>query len=96
MDNDKGGLRRAEQAAMEAMTGKQGWTYHDLPRLPISEFERFIEIIGAENIHWITVAHYPAKGDVPALKRGQIMISPAGKQRGDTYANNLKGATDGQ
>ena len=35
-------------------------------------FDQFIEIVGAKNISWLTLADY---GDT---KRGQCLISPAG------------------
>ena len=78
---------QAEQDAMQKMTNKPGWRYHDLPRLSYEAFNKFIELAGEGNLHWITFALYPAKGEMPATKRGQVMISPDGLER---LADHLK------
>lgn len=58
---------------------EQGYAYKDLPRLTPEYFEKFIELVGEDNIVWLTFADY---GDT---KRGQILISPAGLDRISDY-----------
>jgi hypothetical protein len=55
--------------------GKPDWTYKDLPRMVPELFYTFIEIVGEENLHWITMANY---GDT---LRGQVLISPVGMEK---------------
>ena len=79
----KGPLQRAgvgwEHADAEPFLGEtllaDGWRYVDLPRMRPNLFDQFIEIVGAKNISWLTLADY---GDT---KRGQCLISPAGLAR---------------
>lgn len=55
--------------------GKPDWTYKDLPRMVPELFYTFIEIVGEENLHWVTMANY---GDT---LRGQVLISPVGMEK---------------
>ena len=79
----KGPLQRAgvgwEHADAEPFLGEpllaDGWRYVDLPRMRPNMFDQFIEIVGAKNISWLTLADY---GDT---KRGQCLISPVGLAR---------------
>lgn len=64
------------------------WTYHDLPKLSLADFDRFIEIAGESNLKWITIAEY-RNGDTFS-KRGQVMISPKGMENCRNYTKNLK------
>jgi hypothetical protein len=52
-----------------------GWVYRDLPRLSYEMFDKFVDIVGEENMVWLTEADY---GD---SKRGQLLVSPAGMER---------------
>lgn len=54
---------------------EQGYAYKDLPRLSLEYFDKFIELVGEDNIVWLTFADY---GDA---KRGQVLISPEGLER---------------
>lgn len=52
-----------------------GWVYRDLPRMAPWAFDAFIDLIGPDNLVWLSLADYGAS------KRGQCLISPAGQQR---------------
>lgn len=54
----------------------EGWAYRDLPRMTPEYFDKFTEIVGADNIEWLTRAEYH-----DGSKRGQLFISPAGMDR---------------
>lgn len=51
--------------------GKPDWTYKDLPRMTRPVLEDFIELVGKDNIEWITFADY----DDDSV-RGQVLLSP--------------------
>lgn len=57
-----------------------GWEYRDLPRMSPEYFDKFMALVGPENIRWLTFADY---GDT---KRGQCFISPTGLQHLRDYA----------
>ena len=61
-------------AAMAKAAGKPDWTYKDLPRMTHEVFSEFVDVIGDDNLHWLTVADYG-----PTI-RGQVLISPAGME----------------
>lgn len=69
-------IMEAEQEMFREHTGLTDWFYKDLPKIEEKLFNKLIETIGEENIHWITQAEYTHVGKV--YKRGQIMISPTG------------------
>lgn len=54
-----------------------GWVYRDLPNLSLENFDKFVSIVGVNNIEWLTLAQrsWP---DGAITKRGQCLISPAG------------------
>lgn len=56
--------------------GLPDWKYMDLPRTTEEIFNEFVELVGEENIKWVTKAKYK-NGD----RRGQILLSPAGAER---------------
>lgn len=51
------------------------WTYRDLPRLTHKLMEEFKQLVGEENLYWITYADYGK------TVRGQVLISPDGMTR---------------
>ena len=59
-----------------SMAEYRDWHYRDLPRMTPELMEEFREIIGDENLKWITFAKY----DYGTSVRGQVLISPAGMQ----------------
>jgi hypothetical protein len=61
--------------AMAKAAGKPDWKYVDLPRMTHEFFNEFVNIVGEENLHWLTVAVYSS------TTRGQVLISPAGRMR---------------
>lgn len=61
-----------------------GWVYRDLPQMAPEYFAQLIELIGADNIAWITRATY-ANG----YQRGQMLVSPDGMAR--VRAHNAAG-----
>lgn len=52
-----------------------GWVYRDLPRMAPEYFDELINLIGDENIVWLSLANYGSS------KRGQMLISPEGMER---------------
>lgn len=63
-----------------------GWTYGDLPPLSYAEFRDFVGIAGAANLVWLSKAVDRQFG----TKRGQYIISPAGKAALDAYIARQK------
>ena len=64
----------------------QGWVYRDLPKMMPEYFDQLVGIIGEENIKWLTFAIYEGWGENGEdLKRGQLMISPAGIENVKQY-----------
>lgn len=59
--------------------GMEDWEYRDLPKMRSDFFDQFVELIGEENIRWITKAHYVRNGET--YERGQMWVSPAGLDR---------------
>ena len=57
--------------SLPASMGFPDWTYKDLPRMTPELKDEFVELIGEENIKWITFAEYD-DGSV----RGQVILSP--------------------
>lgn len=53
-----------------------GYVYRDLPRMTEPYYSDFINLLGDDNIVWLTKAAYP-----DGTQRGQILISIAGQQR---------------
>jgi len=49
-----------------------GWEYRDLPRMSLEMFDKFVVIIGEENIRWLSSA------SGTDWKRGQMFVSPKG------------------
>lgn len=68
----KGGLMEQWQA--------EGWEYGDLPRMSVEYFDKFVGIVGADNLRWLSIATYG-----PNSKRGQYFISPAGRENLRAY-----------
>jgi hypothetical protein len=77
-------LTRADLDAMPLPDGEpiigetiraDGWVYKDLPRMSYEYFDKFVAIVGDDNIKWLTMADY---GNA---KRGQLFISPEGIAR---------------
>lgn len=66
----------ALKADLDAMPLPDRWVYRDLPRMTPEYFDKFIEVVGVDNIEWLTRAEYP-----DGAKRGQLFISPAGMNR---------------
>lgn len=64
----------------EPITGKtyraDGWFYRDLPQMAPEYFNDLLDLIGADNIAWITRATYPN-----GYQRGQMLVSPDGMAR---------------
>jgi hypothetical protein len=95
--HDKLTNRSPAQTAMDAwplppgepIKGKtymaDGWTYGDLPRMAPAFFDQFVEIVGAENLRWLTLANYG--GPNGPSKRGQYLMSPEGQDRLREYAH---------
>ncbi len=69
--------------------GKPGWRYADMPNLDKEHFDKYVGILGEENIHWLTLAErrWP---DGTITWRGQHLISPEGQARGAAYAKDMK------
>lgn len=85
---------KAEQEAFQEMMGLPGWRYHDLPKLTCADFDRFVEIVGEDNLQWITLAEYGPYKDRPALRRGQVMMSPEAVRRAEAYASGIAARSD--
>lgn len=64
-------LQEASDALAEA-AGVPGWTYRDLPRMTPEVMKQFIELVGSENLKFLTYADYGKS------VRGQVFISPKG------------------
>lgn len=76
--DDWGGLPAGEP--IEGKTYRaDGWIYRDLPRMSHEYFDKFVELVGEENIAWITLADYGF------TKRGQLLISPTGMANISAY-----------
>lgn len=78
---------------MAESLGKPDWLYGDLPKLTREYFDKFIELVGEENIQWITYAEYPANfakwNNPEPLYRGQYLVSPDGQARAKKYTDSL-------
>ena len=74
----------AEQSLAKSL-GKPDWTYRDLPRMHPEALDSLIQIIGEDEIFWITSAEYK-DGSV----RGQILISPLGMKALEMYSNGVR------
>lgn len=77
-----------EEAHKELATelGFPGWTFRDLPRMSLDVYEKLINVIGIDNIHYLAQT---VSGDTI---RGQVLISPDGisnlKQFNEEQAND--------
>lgn len=61
---------------------KAGWRYHDLPKMSAAAWEFILEGLGADGVdyHILAWSEYRST-DGFVLKRGQLLISPAGAER---------------
>lgn len=66
-------MEEANNALAEA-AGVPGWTYRDLPRMTPEVMKQFIELVGSENLKFLTYADYGKS------VRGQVFISPKGME----------------
>lgn len=69
----------------------QGYQYGDLPKLTKEYFDKFVDLVGEENITWLTLAKYEncfIDSDEPGF-RGQYLLNPAGIERAKEYMKNL-------
>lgn len=62
---------------------KDGWAYHDLPRMDISYFTIIVNAVKLEEIKFLSFAVY-GEGKT-AEYRGQILISPKGRENLQEY-----------
>lgn len=67
--------------------GKEDWHYRDLPQMREDFFNDFVELIGEENIVWLTRAQYQHEDGL--YKRGQLFMSPEGMERVSAYARSI-------
>lgn len=58
-----------------------GWEYRDLPRMTPEFFNQFVELVGKENIRWLSMANYS-----DGTRRGQLLVSPIGLERARLYS----------
>lgn len=70
--------------------GKPGWHYHDLPQMSPEYFDKLIEVLGSENIQWLTLAER-GWSDGTRTKRGQLLVSPEGQERARLYGEKKNG-----
>ena len=85
MAEDAGWLGCPPGEPVEGKTYRaDGWVYRDLPRMAPEWFQKLIDLIGEENIVWLSKADY---GDA---KRGQMLISPAGMANISAYSAGLQ------
>jgi hypothetical protein len=56
--------------------GKPDWTYFDLPNMSLEYFEQLRDIIGQDDIYFITYMNRVQDGI--SWHRGQVLISPTG------------------
>jgi len=68
----------------ECFPDKIDWVYRDLPRMTRKVMADFVNLVGKENLHWLTFADY---GD---SARGQVIISPAGMRSVEQYNRENK------
>lgn len=70
-----------DEAIQESITADpkmakyKDWVYKDLPRMVPNILQEFKDLVGEDNLYWITFADY---GDTC---RGQILIAPDGMDR---------------
>lgn len=76
-------MQEMEQALAKSL-GKPDWTYRDLPRMTRESLDRMIQIIGEEEIYWITFADYGES------VRGQLLISPVGMEALRQYSSGIR------
>lgn len=77
-------MNEAQQELAKSL-GKPGWTYRDLPRMIPEVRDNIVQIIGEDQIYWITQAEYK-DGSV----RGQILISPLGMKALEMYSTGSR------
>lgn len=63
----------------------------DLPKMQEGLMLEFIQMVGEENLRWITTAKYPT-----GLVRGQILISPEGLRRVREHIKKAHNHADSQ
>lgn len=66
---------------LPAHMGKPDWEYRDLPRMTPEFFAKFVDLVGEDNILWITKASYK-----DGTQRGQLLVSPEGLKRARAYS----------
>jgi hypothetical protein len=73
-------LAQAETEMFRKAMNLPDWHYRDLPQMAPASFDQFVELCGADNLKWITLAErqWPSGN---TTKRGQVMISPEGMMR---------------
>lgn len=64
--------------------GKPDWTYKDQSWMPVSDWDKFIDIAGVVEISFIASSR---RGD---KMRGQFLISPTGIDRVREYASSIR------
>lgn len=62
-----------------------GWKYKDIPPLTGKQFETFLEVVGRDNIVWLSLAVQKENG----LLRCQMFISPAGQALLKSYLDPI-------
>lgn len=67
-------------------TKEHDWVYRDLPNMLPEFMDKFIDIVGEENIRWITFAERTWRGE-ETTQRGQLLVSPEGLKRIKAYNN---------
>lgn len=69
---------------------RSDWVYRDLPQMLDIYFDLFLNIVGEENISWLTRAEYNDKGQI--YRRGQLLVSREGLARANRYAQDKMNA----
>jgi hypothetical protein len=67
---------------------RPGWVYRDVPNMTEPFFNKFVNLVGEENLHWLTFAERTWPNGETTF-RGQLLVSPEGLQRVAQY-NELK------
>lgn len=61
-----------------------GWEYRDLPRMTREACDALINVIGNENIRWLSFADYGSS------VRGQCFVSPSGMANMTASSNEMR------
>lgn len=82
-------FRQMESEAFAEQLNLPGWEYRDLPNMAVEYMDQFKDMVGDDNVRWITFAErrWP---DNTVTQRGQVMISPDGMRRIREYNARLK------